>query len=286
MSIEIKKTNIATWCWATGENLKNAISLWTFFLPQWFMGLLGNIIQIIIFFFMAKEVSDGAASFLKEYGGNYVAYIVLGVAFHQFLWGTMNAYYEAYSMGFWSSTFEFYLTHPVGVTSYMSGRILFTYLTTTLNLLFYLLIGTLGFGINFSGAQFPTAILVLVVSIVSVTGIGLMGASTFTLLHCKQQNNPVSWIVGFAVGLTSGVYFPPSILPNWLVSIGKILPHTYAYEAIRLALLNGASLSDISIQQDLKILLVMTIIILPVGLFLFKHSLRKAEREGLLSRWT
>ena len=70
-----------------------------------------------------------------------------------------------------------------------------------------------------------------------------------------------------------------------MIRIGAWLPQTYALHAGRLALLRGAGLTAPAVQADLRQLLLLAALYLPIGLLLLQASLRKAEREGSLTRW-
>jgi ABC-2 type transport system permease protein len=75
--------------------------------------------------------------------------------------------------------------------------------------------------------------------------------------------------------------FPVSILPDWLQFIASINPITYALEAMRAVLLNGASLSAIS--RPLLVLLVFAAILLPASMAAFAWALRRTKTTGTLT---
>src|SRR5207245_6364883 len=85
--------------------------------------------------------------------------------------------------------------------------------------------------------QLLPALLSYALFVVAVFGLGLCGASLFFLLEVKRGREPVSWLVSYAVRLTSGVYVPVATLPLWLKDVGYLLPHTHPLAAIRGALL-------------------------------------------------
>jgi ABC-2 type transport system permease protein len=75
--------------------------------------------------------------------------------------------------------------------------------------------------------------------------------------------------------------FPVSILPDWLQFIASINPITYALEAMRAVLLDGASLSAIS--RPLLVLLVFAAILLPASMASFAWALRRTKTTGTLT---
>jgi len=284
---EVKKADWKTVLWAVWANFRKAIMGWTFFLPNFIMDLAGIIVNIGIFYFLATFTASAMGPHLARYGGNYAAYIVLGIAFNAYLGASLNSFYNSYCMGYWGCAFELYATSPVGIKAFMAGSILFDYFISTISVLFYILFGVSVFSIGIGkGSDFGVALLAMLLGMAAVIGIGLIAASTFTLLNAKQWSNPVTWFVNFLVGLVSGVYFPLDVLPEWARTIGYLLPQTYAYDAARIALLSGASITNPLIVKDLSELILFSFVTIPAGVFFFKRSLRKAEKDGTLSRWS
>src|SRR5229473_5244172 len=241
---ELKRSDAATWLWAVVATLGSWQRQWIFFIPNLVINTLGTVAQIAIFFLMARYVAAGAAPFLREYGGRYDAYILLGVVLNGFLGASLSAYYNAYAEGYWANIFEVFVIHPLGISAFMTSSVLFRYLVETFNLLLYLFLGVVVFGVSLGAANYGAFLVILVLATVAVTGLGWMAASTFTLLNSKGWGNPVTWAVTFMTGIVAGVYFPPSVLPAWVIRIGAWLPQTYALHAGRLTLLRGASLAS------------------------------------------
>lgn len=287
MNFEVKKADWRTMLWAIWANFRSAVMGWTFFLANFIMDLAGMVVNISIFYFLATFTGSAMAPYLARYGGSYAAYILLGIAFNAYLGASLNSFYNSYCMGYWGCAFELYATSPVGIKAFMAGNILFSYFVSTISVLFYVLFGVYVFGLEIgAGANFGIAVLAILLGMATVIGIGLIAASTFTLLNSKQWSNPVTWIVNFLVGLVSGVYFPLEVLPEWARAIGYLLPQTYAYDAARIALLSEASITNPLIAGDFSMLILFSFITIPVGILFFKMSLRKAEKDGTLSRWT
>jgi ABC-2 type transport system permease protein len=283
---ELKGHTTGLWLRIVVENFKNAIFGWTFFTVNFLMSIVGMLFESLIFFIIAEYVGPSVSPMLAQYGGDYASYIILGITFNSFLSVSLNSYNKAYANGYWMSGFEIYATSPIGVSAFIAGSVLFDYFVSCIGITMYLAIGIFAFHLNLANANYLVAIMALLLSTVAVSGIGLIAASTFTLLNCKAEGNPVIWIVSLLVGLLSGVYFPPNVLPAFVQGIGACLPQTYAYDAARLAVLTGANLGHPTIYRDMTIIILQTIILLPIGTILYRMSLRKAERDGALTRWS
>ena len=98
-----------------------------------------------------------------------------------------------------------------------------------------------------------------------------------------KQADPFTGAVNSAAFLLSGVVYPVAVLPGWLQAGSWALPHTYALEGLRLALLQGASLSQVAPQ--LSALALFAAGILPLSFLLFKYALYRTKVEGSFSQY-
>jgi ABC-2 type transport system permease protein len=82
--------------------------------------------------------------------------------------------------------------------------------------------------------------------------------------------------------LVSGVYYSVDILPAWMQVASWLSPATYVLDAVRKGLIDGASFSEL--VADAWPLVVMGIVLIPAGLWLFGKAERYAKRTGKLKR--
>ena len=80
--------------------------------------------------------------------------------------------------------------------------------------------------------------------------------------------------------LLGGVLYPTSALPAWLSVLSAGLPITHALQAMRGALLDGASLSHVA--SELLSLAVFAVVGIPAGLAVLAAALGAAQRRGSL----
>lgn len=119
--------------------------------------------------------------------------------------------------------------------------------------------------------------LVLALTVASFAGLGAISAE-FTLLF--KRGDPVSGLVGGLSRFLGGVYFPVAIFPGWLQKVSYLLPLTHSLEAMRLALLKGASVS--ALRTHLAVLALFAVVLTVSGLAFFRMALRKAMKDGSL----
>lgn len=284
---EIKRGGVGPWSILLMLAVRNWFVSWAFFLPGFILNLVRVITSAITYYIMGQMVSTGAAPHIAEFGLTYGAYIVTGVMFIMVMDATLEAYHEALLRGYWTNQFDLFLQHPGGISALLAGEVVAKYLVAGLNTVIYFLVAIWLFKIPVVTPNVADTLVILIVSMLSLTGLGLAGASTFSLLNAKRHEpNPVVLILGFLVVLVSGVYFPPSILPGWMQGLSDWLPQTHALRAARLCLSGKASLGDPLIMSHLTFLLKFAAVTLPLGLLLFLKGIKKAQRDGSLTRWS
>ena len=257
--------------------------LWLRFKISFVFSFVAMFVTIAIFYFMNLFV--GPVQF-DYYDGPFFTFVLIGLAINQYMQTTLNIYLGTMHSMYWSNWLEIILTSPMRLKTFFSSVMTWTYLYATMNVAFYFIIGIFVFGAKFT---FPATawivIPILILLIISLSGIGLISASMFMLANAKGDIEPIGWGVATISGLVAGVYFPPKYLPAPVQLISKILPQTYAIDAIRRILLNGEGISSPSIQLTIVYLIAFSIILLPIGMFMFNAGIRKAEKEGTLARW-
>ena len=82
--------------------------------------------------------------------------------------------------------------------------------------------------------------------------------------------------------VVSGVYYPVSVLPGWMQAISTISPATYALRGIRHAILEGAGVGQV--WGDIWPLIVIGVVAIPLGLWVFRRGERYAKKHGKLKR--
>jgi len=203
----------------------------------------------------------------------------VGIAFTNFmalgLGGVGTRVREGQLMG----TLELMLLSPNRLGLLLLSSSLWGHVVSLGTLLLYLLAGSL-LGMHLEGANLPMAVLSLALAIISFNALGLLAASFVIVL---KQGNPVTWLIGTASILLSGVFYPTNVLPDWLRAVGQLLPLTQALELMRRSLLNGEGLA--TLWGPFLALLLLTVVLLPAGLFACHLAVRVAQTDGSLSQY-
>jgi ABC-2 type transport system permease protein len=136
------------------------------------------------------------------------------------------------------------------------------------------------FNLDMPDANFFAALLVLAVASVSFMGVGTM-TSVLPLIS-PEKGAQLGFVAQGLLLVISGVYYPVSVLPEWMQWLSKISPATYALRGIRAALLDGAGFA--TVWGDIWPLLIIGAFALPLGLWVFKRGEIYAKKHGKLKR--
>jgi ABC-2 type transport system permease protein len=180
----------------------------------------------------------------------------------------------------WEGTIEYTFMAPLARAVHLGGTGLFAVLYGVARTALLFLVVALFFGLHFHQADFGAALVLLAVASVSFVGVGMVTA--VLPLISPEKGAQLGFIAQGFLLVVSGVYYPVSVLPQWMQWLSKISPATYALRGIRSAVLDGAGLG--ALWPDLWPLLVLGVVAIPLGLAVFRTGERYAKRHGKLKR--
>jgi ABC-2 type transport system permease protein len=121
---------------------------------------------------------------------------------------------------------------------------------------------------------------VLLAGSLSFIGVGIMG-SILPLLFPERGSQMTHVLIALLL-LVSGVYYPVQVLPSFLQKLALVSPATYVLDGVRRALLEG--LVSRYLWAYIWPTLIMGLIAIPFGLWVFNLAERYAKRTGKLHR--
>ena len=133
------------------------------------------------------------------------------------------------------------------------------------------------FGLSVSHTNALTVALVLVLSLLAFSSIGIISAS-FILVF--KRGDPLLWLFASGSWLLGGVLYPTDLLPPVLRHVATLLPITYAGNGMRAAFLTGAS--PVAISLELIGLTLFALMGVPLSLVVFNLGVEHARRLGTL----
>ncbi len=241
------------------------------------LGAVGVLLNNAIFYYLAALLPGDASPHLRPYGGAYFPFVLIGLAFSQYLGTAMGTFSATIRTGQIAGTLEAILVTPTSLTTFLLASSLWPFLATTGSVVGYLLVGGFIFGADLGNANLISALVLLLMTVVAFSGLGLLSAG---FVMAFKRGNPINFVIHSLSLLVGGVYYPVTILPDWLQTASHWLPLTHALRAMRLALLEGEGL--FRLLPEVAALALFAVVLVPAGVGLFAWSVRKAKAEGTL----
>jgi ABC-2 type transport system permease protein len=237
----------------------------------------GLLFSLAAFYFLSKMIDPGAAGLN---GIRPFEYILVGVAFLGYfstaLYAFSNKIREEQMMG----TLEAMLVTPARTSQVIFFSAAWDFAYGGIRLVLYLLFATFVFGVTLHVAS-PLALgLGILLTLVSSAGIGFLSASF--ILYFKR-GNPINFLLSGVTTFFGTAFFPVEQLPAWIRGFADYVPLTWSLRVVRGALLQDRTFADLS--HELFVLFVLTLVVVPFGLFAARFAIRSAKREGSLVQY-
>jgi ABC-2 type transport system permease protein len=213
--------------------------------------------------------------------GRYlVLYLVVGTLVWRYL--SMIFYWITDLIGIerWEGTIEYTLMAPIHRLTHMAGQTLFAVIYSLMFTAIILGVTVLLFEIDLANANLAGAALMMLSGSLSFIGVGIVG-SILPLLFPERGSQMTHVIIAILL-LVSGVYYPVEVLPEILQKMAVFSPATYVLDGARLALLEGTGTLDL--WPYIWPTLIMGVVAIPTGLWVFGLAERYAKRAGKLHR--
>lgn len=199
---------------------------------------------------------------------NYFNFLAPGLIVMIGMMYIMNGIPETISKEKEIGTFDGMLSAPIHHLSIILGKAMGLTIRGLVQCAFVLIFAVLIFGVTVQGSLLLIAVLTLL-GIFSFIGIGIMAVS---LAKDQSTASMIMDLLMFPMMFLSGVIFPLQQMPWFMQEIAKIIPLTYAGDAMRKIMLLNANIADVS--TDLIILLGFGVVTLLIALPLFSRSMR------------
>jgi ABC-2 type transport system permease protein len=98
-----------------------------------------------------------------------------------------------------------------------------------------------------------------------------------------KRGDPLNWVFTNLSWVLGGVFYPVTVLPDWVQKISYLLPITYSLEGMRGALLKGYTIRGL--LPDIIPLLIFTVIMLPSSVWIFQYAVKRAKVDGSLMQY-
>jgi ABC-2 type transport system permease protein len=209
-----------------------------------------------------------------------VLYLGIGTVVWAYLRAVFSNVGEMVAWERWEGTIEYTMMAPISRLAHMLGVSLFSIIYGLARSALLLGVLALFFSVDLSNANLGGAAVILLVGSLSFLGFGIM-AAVLPLLF-PERGEEMTFVISSILLLVSGVYYPISVLPDWMEPLATISPATYVLEGMRAALLEGAPTT--ALGPSILPILILGALTLPLGIGVFGWGERYAKRTGRLKR--
>ncbi len=239
---------------------------------QVFTQTFGLLFNLTLFYYLSRLLTA------KDFGSpaEYFAFVVVGLVIVQVLVTTIGLSPATVRQELVAGTLERFLVSPFGVINGILAMLVFPILEAFATGTVMLVLATAIFGLPLA----PTAPLAIPVAI-----LGAFSFMPFTLflvalvLSFKQASTGTQF-VSSGIAIVGGLYFPISLLPDWIRWASYVQPFTPAADLLR-HLLVDTGLED-PVWLDVAKLVGFGAVLLPLAAFVLQRAVRYGQRRGTI----
>jgi ABC-2 type transport system permease protein len=242
--------------------------------------LIFNVASAMSVLYIGESQMQSSGGGSREGQLDLVLYLGIGTVVWAYLRAVFANVGEMIAWERWEGTIEYTMMAPISRLAHMLGVSLFSIIYGLARSALLLGVLALFFSVDLSNANLGGAALVLLVGSVSFLGFGIM-AAVLPLLF-PERGEEMTFVISSILLLVSGVYYPISVLPDWMEPLATVSPATYVLKGMRAALLDGTP--TLALGPSILPILVLGALTLPVGIVIFGWGERYAKRTGRLKR--
>jgi len=242
----------------------------------WMVYSIANSLSVSFIGLGMEEIGGG-----QNVDGRFlVLYLVIGTLVWRYLSSIFYWITDVISIERWEGTIEYTLMAPIRRLTHIAGQTLFAVVYSMFFTAVILVVTVAIFDIDLSTANLMGGTVMLLAGSLSFIGVGVMG-SVLPLLFPERGSQMTHVIIALLL-LVSGVYYPINVLPEFLQKLSVYSPATYVLDGTRKALLEGTR--TLELWPLIWPTLLMGLIAIPAGLWVFAQAEKYAKRSGKLHR--
>ena len=240
--------------------------------------IFGIFTTIATYFFIERLFGREMAPDLRPFGTPYFAYVLVGNAFFAYVGTAIGGMAGRVAREQNRGTLEVLFGTPTSLWVLICAMMIWNTLYATGEVVLFFLVGSVGFGVDFSRINATSLIVILSLVIVAFNSIGLIEAA---LMLVFKRGAVAAVALNGVWALLGGVFFPVTVLPGWVQEISEWIPITHAVRALQFAIYQGAPVSQLG--REIGIMALFSCVLAPLGLFTWRWALRRARADGSLT---
>lgn len=231
------------------------------------------VIDILLWGFITRYLNQ-----VSNAGFDFVPAILGAVLLWDFLSRVMQGVTMAFFEDVWARNFLNFFATPLRISEYLSGLVITAIATSLVGLVAMLVMASAFFGLEFA-AYGPGLAPFLMVLFVTGIALGILGAAI--VLRLGPASEWLIWPIPTLLSPFAGVFYPVSVLPDWMQWISRGLPPSYVFEGMR-AVVEGKPTP----WDQLAIGAGLSVLYLAGACWLFARIYRYAISTGLIARYS
>lgn len=232
-------------------------------------------LQALLFFYIGKIVDPAALPTFGSGEISYFEFVLVGIAISMVVGVGMFRASAAFRNEQLMGTLEVLLMTPTSAATIQVGSVVYDLMYVPLRTGLFFLVATLVADVQINAGGILPAVVILLCFIPFVWGLGILYAASTITFKVAGGGFLVSILM-----LTSGAYFPLTVLPDWLATLAELNPLTLAVEAMRESLLGDGGWSEVG--SALVVLVPASLVTLVLGIVAFRAALLREKRRGTL----
>ena len=226
-------------------------------------------IQIILWGFISQFFT-----MYSDYYNNTIGVILSCAILYDFLFRSSISFNMLFLEEIWSRNFTNLFVAPIKLSEIITALTSTALLRTLIGIIPAILLMSPLFGVSLLNMGPPLFLLFLSLYLFGTT-LGLLVTSG--LLRFGPAFENTAWSSLFLLAPLGCVYYPLSILPEWLQVLAKGLPLVYIFEEARSILV-----TNVVNYENIKNAFMLNSLYLFLGIFLFYYSFAQARKKGSL----
>lgn len=235
--------------------------------------LLSAFFSLTLFFYISRLVRFEAF----DSADAYYAFAVIGLIILQIINSTLQTPPVNLRQELVAGTFERLVLSPLGAVAATVAGLVFPFLLALVTGIVMLAFGSLVFGVDVRWSTVPLAIPVAFLGAASFAPFGLLLLAAVVVV--KQAVGGATWIVA-GISLLAGLYFPTSLLPDWIEWASEVQPFTPAVELLR-NLLVATPLQN-PVWEDVVKLVGFSALLMPLAIWVLGRAIAAGRRRGTI----
>ncbi len=230
-------------------------------------------IDVILWGFITRYLNSVASS-----GYNFVPALLGAILLWDFFSRVMQGVTALFFEDVWSRNFLNLFASPLLISEYITGLVLSSIWTGAIGLIVMVVLASGVFGLAVLSYGWLIVPFLLVLFLCGIA-IGILASAT--VLRLGPAAEWLIWPIPAMLSPFAGVFYPLSILPQWMRWIGRALPPSYVFEGLR-GILAGRPFP----MFNLLLAAGLAVCYLVLSCWFFSRVYRHVVRTGLIARYS